>query len=156
MANKADRTGAPKGALSQLGALRDRLAAADAGFDEAARLERHAEAFCDRVRADLKAYRLAQNINQKELAKRLDLSQSAISKAENGRGDLSLKTVFRIAAALGFAPVVAFESAAVQAHAPTVGKEEYAAAAAALAAVQEDLIRQAEIVQDAVALLATE
>ena len=99
------------GLLSQLGALRNRLAAADPGFNAAARVERDAEALCDEVRSDLKAYRHTLGVSQKELAERVELGQSAISKIESGRGDLSVKTVFRVAKALGLRPVLAFAPA---------------------------------------------
>ena len=142
-------------ALSQLGALRDRLAAVDTRFQAAAQMERDAEAFCDKVRTDLKLHRLAIGLNQKELAERVDVSQSAISKMESGRGDLNLKTVFRIADALRLKPVMGFASAAPHAaaaegHAPVAAAAARAAAVAG--AVQEDLIRKIpDIVQEAVA-----
>ena len=143
----------PSGALSQLSALRDRLAAANPEFEAAARMEREAEVFCDKVRTDLKSHRLALGLHQNELAERVQLSQSAISKIENGRGDLNLKTVFRIAAALGFNPVVAFTSSTTHAvEAPATTSET----AALVEAVQEDLIRQIpDIVQNAAIRLAT-
>lgn len=99
MANS--RSQEKKSALSQLGALRNRLAAADPNFKAAAEVEREAETFCDKVRTELKAHRLALGLDQHELANRMEFSQSAISKIESGRGDLTLKTVFRVAAAMG-------------------------------------------------------
>src|SRR5574337_2111936 len=139
-----------EGLLSQLGALRNRLAAGDSKFNAAARVERDAEALWDAVRSDLKSYRHTLGVSQKELAERVELGQPAISKIESGRGDLSLKSVFSIADALGLRPVRAVAPAT---HA---GEERLPAAAAALAgAVQEDLIRKIpEIVQEAVARVA--
>ena len=84
------------GALEQLSALRERLALADPGFSDAARVEQDAEAFCQNIRDDLKRYRLDKGFHQRDLARLLDLSQSAISKVENGKGDLSLKTLYRL------------------------------------------------------------
>lgn len=146
------------GALSQLGALRNRLASASPEFAAAAQLEHDAETFCEKVRTELKTHRLQLGLNQTELAERLGLSQSAISKIENSHGDLNFKTVFRIAAALGLNPVVAFASAShaiADTNAGTAESEQYAATAAALVgAVQEDLIRQIpEIIQGAAARL---
>jgi transcriptional regulator with XRE-family HTH domain len=143
-----------RGALSQLGALRRRLAATDAAFSAAAQIEHEAEIFCDRVRTDLKAHRLALGLNQKELAERIDVSQSAISKLEGGRGDLSLRIVFRIAEALGLRPVMDFASAAphAAAEAPAPVAAVAARAAAVARAVQEDLRRKIpDIVQEAIA-----
>jgi transcriptional regulator with XRE-family HTH domain len=100
-----------EGLLSGLGALRNRLADADPGFRAAARVERDAEALCERIRNDLKSHRVALGVSQKELAKRLELSQPAISKIESGRGDLSIKMVYRVADALGLKSVHAFAPA---------------------------------------------
>jgi transcriptional regulator with XRE-family HTH domain len=153
-ASLENRSNKDQGALAQLGSLRDRLASADPTFSVAAQVERGAEAFCDKVRTELKAHRLALGLNQQELADRIEVSQSAISKIESGHGDLSLKTVFRIAEAMRLNPVMAFTSSA---HAGIAARQPPAeAAAAALAgAVQEDLIRRIpEIVQEAAARVA--
>jgi len=152
-----DTTGERKnaGLLSELGALRSRLAAADPKFNAAARIEREAEALCDEVRSDLKAYRHTLGVSQKELAERVELGQPAISKIESGRGDLSLKTVFRIAEALGLRPVLAFAPAAHAAEERLLAAETATATAALASAVQEDLIRKIpDIVQEAVARVA--
>ena len=140
-----------KDALSQLDGLRHRLAAAHPRFKAAVQLERTAEIFCDKIRTDLKERRLALGLNQKELGDRIDFSQSAISKVENGGGDLSLKTVFRIAEALGLTPVLSLAFASNDSKATHISHAE----AAALAdAVKKDLIREIpSIVQDAVARL---
>lgn len=61
------------GAVSQLGALRDRLAEADAKFNVAAQVERDAETLCDKVRAELKARRLTLGLKQQELAERIEI-----------------------------------------------------------------------------------
>ena len=142
-----------QGALSQLSALRGRLAEDDEAFAQAARLEADAERFCELIRTELKSRRLKLGLRQSELAARLDLSQSAISKAEGGGGDLSLKTVFRIAAALGFSPMVSFAPTAGEAQEPA---EPPMSSTEALAhAVMDDLARRVpEIVQEAAARLA--
>jgi transcriptional regulator with XRE-family HTH domain len=152
--NDVMRENKNEGLRSQLGALRNRLAAADPKFNAAARVEREAEALCDEVRSDLKAYRHTLGVSQKELAERVELGQSAISKIESGRGDLSLKTVFRIADALGLRPVLAFAPAAHGAE-ERLAAEAVTATAALASAVQEDLLRKIpDIVQEAVARVA--
>jgi len=80
MADREKTRAREQGALSQLGALRDHLASSNPEFAAAALVEREAEALCDRIRTDLKSHRLALKLNQQELAERVDLSQSAISK----------------------------------------------------------------------------
>ena len=153
--NDMTRENTNDGLLSQLGALRNRLAAADPGFNAAARVERDAEALCDEVRSDLKAYRHTLGVSQKELAERVELGQSAISKIESGCGDLSVKTVFRVAKALGLRPVLAFAPATHAAEDHPSPAETATATAALASAVQEDLIRKIpDIVQEAVARLA--
>jgi len=154
--NDMKRENDNEGLLSQLGPLRNRLAAADPRFDAAAKVEREAEAFCEEVRNDLKAYRLALGVSQKEIAEKVELGQPAISKIESGRGDLNLKTVFRIADALGLRPVLAFAPAAHAAAERPPAAETAAAAAAVASAVQEDLIRKIpDIVQKAIARVAS-
>lgn len=144
-----------EGLLSQLGDLRNRLAARDSKFNAATKVERDAEALCDAVRSDLKAYRHTLGVSQRELAERVELGQPAISKIESGRGDLSLKSIFRIADALGLRPVLAFAPATHAGEERPPATETTAAAAALAGAVQEDLIRKIpEIVQEAVARVA--
>lgn len=48
-------------------------------------------------------------VSQKELAKRTGIAQADISKIENGRGNPSLKTLLRIATALGMRLNISFE-----------------------------------------------
>jgi transcriptional regulator with XRE-family HTH domain len=86
--------------------LRDRLAQKHPEFRSALSAERDAEQFCSEVRAQLKEKRLSLEINQEAMAKRLNLSQSAISKLESGRGDIGLKTIHRYARALDLRPVL--------------------------------------------------
>jgi transcriptional regulator with XRE-family HTH domain len=94
----------------RLAALRADMAARNPRFAEATVLEQRAEAFCQTIRSGLKAIREARDLTQGDLGKRIDLSQSAVSKIESGDGDLSLKTLFRIAYALDVTPVVSLSS----------------------------------------------
>lgn len=48
----------------------------------------------------LKLMRKEKNVTQKELAKRLNVSQGAISQYENGQTDLSIKQIMKICEAL--------------------------------------------------------
>ena len=64
--------------------------------------------FCSLVRAELVKLRKANDLNQDELAERLGMSQSAISRMERGIGDIGLATIARYASAMGLQPVVAF------------------------------------------------
>lgn len=64
--------------------------------------------FCSSVRAELVKLRRAAKLNQDDVAERLGMSQSAISRMERGIGDVGLATVARYASALGLRPVVAF------------------------------------------------
>lgn len=82
------------------------------GFAHALRSERANQAFCSRIRGDLKQLRQEMDVTQKDLADRLETSQSAVSKMESGEGDIGLMTVFRYAEALGMQPTVAFSPAA--------------------------------------------
>lgn len=155
------------GALAQLGALRERLAQADPVFAAGARVEQDAKAFCQQIRDDLKAHRLAANLTQADLARQLDLTQSAISKLESGRGELSLKMLFRIADAIGVHPLMVFvyashSQSAEAVEAPVAAAAEALSARAAeisaalVGAVQEDIIRQIpEIVQSTMARMTT-
>lgn len=145
------------GALAQLGALRQKLARADPKFEAAARAEAAADDLCQDLRRQLKARRTSAGLNQEDLARRLELSQSAISKIESGRGDLGVKTLFRVADALGMRPVVtlADSSDATQASETERASDPALAAAAALEAAQETLLRQIpEVFQGVAARLA--
>ena len=54
----------------------------------------------DVIRAIVEA-RTSQNLTQKELAERTGINQADISKLENGNANPSIKTLQRLAAALG-------------------------------------------------------
>jgi transcriptional regulator with XRE-family HTH domain len=70
--------------------------------------ERDAESLCAKVRKDLRDKRKSLRVEQATIAKKMDLSQSAISKIENGKGDIGLKTLYRYANALGQRPLFLF------------------------------------------------
>jgi transcriptional regulator with XRE-family HTH domain len=67
-----------------------------------------AEAFCSNLRKELREKRKSVGIDQEKLGRRLNLSQSAISKIEGGRGDIGVKTLHRYARALGLRPVLGY------------------------------------------------
>jgi DNA-binding XRE family transcriptional regulator len=94
-----------------MGSLRQRLAKANPRFAEAAVEEARMEEFCAKVRTDLQSCRQNRKLHQEDVAAQLNLTQSAISKIETGRGDLGLRTLYRYARALGLRPVVTFEKA---------------------------------------------
>lgn len=106
-----------------IAALRRRLAAEHADFAAAADAEAEGERFCAAIRRELQAVRRDRKLQQEDVAKRLNLTQSAISKIETGQGDIGLRTLHRYARALGLRPVM------------TLVPEEEAEAAEA---VQED------------------
>lgn len=51
--------------------------------------------------ARLKAERVARNLNQEEMAKRLGMSRSSYSKRENGKIDISVDELAKIIQVLG-------------------------------------------------------
>lgn len=93
-------------AVAGIRALRETLQRDNPHFQAAVTAGREANAFVQSVRADLAAHRKLADLSQEDVGQRLDLGQSAISKFENGQGDLSMKTVYRFAQALGFRPVL--------------------------------------------------
>jgi transcriptional regulator with XRE-family HTH domain len=95
-------------ALESLATLRSRLSEESPEFAAAAQVESGAEALCQQIRLQLKSHRVALGLQQSELAERIEFSQSAISKIESGHGDIPLKTLYRVADALGLRPVVMF------------------------------------------------
>jgi transcriptional regulator with XRE-family HTH domain len=99
-------------ALAGLNALRESLEQKYPSFRAAKSDEQAAETFCRHVRDLLQERRKAMKVDQKEMGRRLNLSQSAISKIETGRGDLSLKTLHRYVTALGLQPTVFFSPTA--------------------------------------------
>lgn len=103
--SKADPT--PR-AVTGFRAMRKRLAQENPGFAEAERLEAEADEFCGSIRGKLRRCRKIEGIDQKELGEVMQLTQSAVSRIENGTGDIGLKSVYRFARALGYQPVVMF------------------------------------------------
>ena len=99
-------TAEPSRALDQLAALSARLSEAHPAFREALRLEHESEAFCERLRKEIRARRKALGWDQARLAAALGVNQSTISKIEKGPGDLGLKTLYRISVALGLHPTL--------------------------------------------------
>ena len=49
-------------------------------------------------------------MTQKQLAAKAGMAQNAVSRMENGKHSVTLRTVQRIAAALGYAVIVDFKS----------------------------------------------
>lgn len=66
------------------------------------------QGICDAVRLQLVEMRKAAGLRQEELAERLGMGQSAVSRLERGTGDIGLATIARYAAAIGVRPVIAF------------------------------------------------
>jgi len=77
-------------------------------FRESSRVTQNAETIIQSLRARLRDERLKHHIEQKDLASRMGVSQSAVSKFETERGDAGLRTVTRMADALGLIPLVVF------------------------------------------------
>ena len=94
----------PIGSTSQL-AQRRRARASAAYRAEQRRLAQ----FEDLARLVIK-HRSAQGISQKELARRVRTSHSAISRLESGRHKTSVDTLQRVADALGLRLVLGFET----------------------------------------------
>lgn len=92
-------------AIEGIRALRSQLVEDNPAYALAVDLENEAESFCRDVRNTLREQRKAQKLDQSELAARLDMTQSAVSKIESGDGDIGVKTIFRYAQALGLIPV---------------------------------------------------
>lgn len=110
-------------AVSGIRALRNRLAAESPGFALAIDVERQSERFCQEVRDGLRGQRKKMGLDQVAVAKRLDMTQSAVSKIEAGEGDIGLKTVFRYAQSLGLRPVCVFIPTGDQLFSDTPGEQ---------------------------------
>lgn len=65
------------------------------------KLETKTDEFCLEIGRTLKKIRQENNLTQKELAKRLNVSQQLVSRIESGRENLSLLTLKEIAQKLG-------------------------------------------------------
>jgi transcriptional regulator with XRE-family HTH domain len=87
-----------------LAGFRDRLRAEIPEITDALDVEEWAEAYCDAVRDAMRARRRAAGLDQRAVARAMDISQSAVSRLENGRGDLGLKSLYRYARAIGIEP----------------------------------------------------
>lgn len=90
----------------------ERIAEEVPEFADALRKEREHLAFCKDVRTSLQRMRGESQLNQSQIAERMDTTQPAISKIENGDGDIGLMTLSRYAAAMGMRVSVSFSPAA--------------------------------------------
>jgi transcriptional regulator with XRE-family HTH domain len=134
----------PPGAmLTQLSELRQQLGRANPDFAHGARIEAAAEAYCAALRDQLRRRRQALGWSQAELAEKLEFSQSAVSKLESGRGDLSCKTVFRAAAAMGLKPALGLAEESVATVAAESDSPEWRAFKEELADKVADMVRAA-------------
>ena len=88
--------------------LVDEISSENDDFAKAIEKEKTFYDYCSSVRGELVKLRKAAKLNQDDLAERLGMSQSAISRMERGIGDIGLATIARYASALGLRPVVAF------------------------------------------------
>jgi len=93
-------------ALEQLTDLKARLTDAHPAFREALWREEEAEAFCERARRQIRARRKELGWDQATLAAVVGVNQSTISKIEKGPGELGMKTLYRLSAALGLHPTL--------------------------------------------------
>jgi transcriptional regulator with XRE-family HTH domain len=113
-------------AVAGIRKLRKALEKDNPRFQAAVEAGQGANAFVQSVRADLAKCRDSARVSQADVGRRLDLGQPAISKIENGSGDLSLKTLYRFAEAIGYRPVVQMVPAA---HAAASARAENAGTA---------------------------
>lgn len=91
---------APRKALAGLHAMNERIAEEVPGYREALAEEQILNKRCLALRNDLRLRRDTQGISQKDVASRMKITQSAVSKIENGDGDIGLLTLLRYAVAL--------------------------------------------------------
>lgn len=77
-------------------------------FREAVNKEDEWIGFCQKLRRKLADIRVKRGIDQYQMAEKLEMSQSAVSKIENGKGDIGLLSICRYADALGLSPIVLF------------------------------------------------
>jgi transcriptional regulator with XRE-family HTH domain len=135
-------------ALQGTASLREKLARTRPSFAAAIAREQRVEGFCQDIRAQLKVRRELLGLGQAEIATKLEIGQSAVSKLENGNGDIGLKTLFRYADALGVKPFVLFipsedriAEQIVESRADTTPAESHMATAGAVQEAQEHLLR---------------
>jgi len=95
-------------AVEGVRAMRHRLAQTLPDYRRAVEAEDNAEGFCRELRMSLRDQRKQMGIDQKSLAERLGMTQSAVSKIESGEGDVGVKTLFRYAHALELRPIFGF------------------------------------------------
>lgn len=88
--------------------LRERLAQGRPQFAAAVEKEQRVEQFCQNIRAQLREQRERFGLEQSAVAAKLEIGQPAVSRLENGSGDIGLKTLFRYADAIGVKPLVLF------------------------------------------------
>ncbi|OCW58981.1 helix-turn-helix domain-containing protein [Hoeflea olei] len=81
-------------------------------FTKALKQEQAHLRYCAKIREDLKRLREDMGMKQSEVAEQLEMSQPAVSRIENGEGDIGLVTLCRYAAALGMEPTISFAPAA--------------------------------------------
>jgi transcriptional regulator with XRE-family HTH domain len=118
--------------------LRRSLGAENPEFAKASESDQNANALCQAIRSNLRQERLNLEIDQAVLADSLDMSQSAISKFETGKGDIGFKSLFRIADGLGLVPLVIF----ARKEGLSSVRERPSALFDVLASAQEQLFRQ--------------
>jgi transcriptional regulator with XRE-family HTH domain len=132
-------------ALAGLEVMRQRLRKESDNFSVAEAAVNKAVAFCASVRAELRQRRNELKLDQSQVGQKLNLSQSAVSKIENGRGDIGLLTVYEYAEAVGLRPVLTFVPAAqalVDAVSPGApSNENYVVPEGAIEAVLRALIK---------------
>jgi transcriptional regulator with XRE-family HTH domain len=95
-------------ALAGIEAIRNKLRSGNAKFAAAETAVREAADFCAFIRAELRIRRKEAGLDQAQVGEKLNLTQSAISKIENGRGDLGLETLYEYAEAVGLRPAMTF------------------------------------------------
>lgn len=95
-------------AMLSLKDYKSRIADEHPAFGQALLEEEGHRKLCRRVREDLRALRDSLDLKQSDLANRLGMSQSVISRIENGEGDIGLLTISRYAATLGLQTSVNF------------------------------------------------
>jgi transcriptional regulator with XRE-family HTH domain len=118
--------------------LRRSLGAENPEFAKASESDENANTLCQVIRSNLRQERLKLDIDQGALANSLDMSQSAISKFETGKGDIGFKSVFRIADGLDLVPLVIF----AQKKSLSSAREHPSALLDVLGSAQEQLFRQ--------------
>ena len=89
-----------KPALAGIAALNAKIASEVPGYAEGLAATRGAHDYAQALRMKLIESRKNRRIDQTEIANRMGITQSAVSKIETGTGDIGLQTLFRYARAL--------------------------------------------------------